>query len=571
MSVLHLLSPRWIALRRPSKDSVRRSPLALAFFGSLGVGFWWLIYWGSHWLCEIFLKVPDIGDVLLRKILSMIFLTFFSILLFSNLVTAFSTFFLADDLQLLNSSPVLPRRFFLSRVFETALHSSWMILVFGVPLLLAYGQTFHASPMYYLQILVVFFPFVLIPSAIAVWFALVLATLFPARRMRDMLLLLFVLGFAGLYLYFRTLQPEHFLDPNKFSETIGMLGMLRDPTSALLPSDWVVNWLAPYLSPTKFSSDGTGIYLLSLYLSALTAVVVSFWFFEWFYRQAFSRSQEGKRAHYSGSWLVEKAILLSSWPFQRATQTMLAKEFRTFLRNPGQWAQLLLLGALIVVYIFNFSSLHSVNSVKVYGIPALITEWFLYTFNLALLGFVISAVAVRFAFPAVSLEGRCFWLIRQSPISMKEFLQSKFWSVFIPLLFLAELITVTTNLFIRADGLSILLAMLIVLMMTIGVTGMGVGLGAVYPRFGVDNPAKIATGFGGVLFMICSMFWVLLLLGLSILPLIQRIRYKFRGLSLMSPRFVVLVVVVFLVGCLCTFLAYRIPMKMGIRALRQVD
>lgn len=569
MSVIHLLSPRWIALRRPGHDSGGRSPLALLFFATLGIGFWLAIYWGSGWLCQMFLKVPDIGDVLLRKLLSMVFLTFFSILIFSNLVTAFSTFFLADDLQLLNSSPVRPRRFFVARMFETSLHSSWMILVFGLPLLLAYGQTFQASPMYYVQLGVTLLPFVAIPSALALMVALVLATVFPARRMRDMVMLLFVLAFAGLYLYFRALQPERFLDPNKFSETIGMLGMLRDPTSAFLPSDWVVTCLFAYLSPDKLPPGGQGIYLQSLYLTAAAMLVLSFWLFEWLYLQAFSRAQEGKRSRYSGQKFLEFTISLLSWPFRRSTQTMLAKEFRTFLRNPGQWAQLLLLGALIVVYIFNFSSLRGMSSVKVYGVPAIITEWFLYTFNLGLLGFVISAVAVRFAFPAVSLEGRCFWIIRQSPVSMESFLQSKFWSVFLPLFFLAELMTVTTNIFLHSSLLSTWFAMFVVLLMTLGITGMGVGLGAVYPRFGVDNPAKIASGFGGVLFMICSMMWVVVLLALSILPLIQRIRYKFYGISLMSPRYIVLVVAVLLLSMLFSFLAYRIPMRMGVRSLEK--
>lgn len=570
MSLIHLLSPRWIALRRPSEGSVGRSPLALVFFVTLGILFWWGIYWGSSYLCEMFLKVEDIGDILLRKILSMVFLTFLSILIFSNLVTAFSTFFLSDDLQLLNSSPVKPRHFFLARLFETCLHSSWMIVVFSFPLLLAYGQTFNASWMYYAQLLIVFLPFVLIPSALAIMLALFLARLFPARRLRDMVFLLFIMAFAGLYLYFRALQPERFLDPNQFSETLGVLGMLRDPTSAFLPSDWVVICVFPYLSPDKYSGGQPGFYLWTLYSTAAALLVITFWLYEWVYAAAFSRAQEGKKSQYSGDKILQWVIKITSWPFGTPTQSMLAKEFRTFLRNPGQWAQLLLLGALIIVYIFNFSSLRSISSVKVYGVPALIAEWFLFTFNLGLLGFVVSAVAVRFAFPAVSLEGRCFWLIRQSPITMAQFLRSKFWSVFLPLITLAEIITIATNLFLRTSPGNIAFAALLVLLMTIGITGMGVGLGAVYPRFNVDNPAKISTGFGGVLFMICSMIWVVVVLVLAILPTIQRIRFKLQGLSLLSWKYLGLMSAVVVVLGLCTYLTYRIPMRMGVRSLESI-
>ena len=35
--------------------------------------------------------------------------------------------------------------------------------------------------------------------------------------------------------------------------------------------------------------------------------------------------------------------------------------------------------------------------------------------NWGLAGFVLSAIAIRFAFPAVSLEGKAFWLLKPRP------------------------------------------------------------------------------------------------------------------------------------------------------------
>ena len=58
--------------------------------------------------------------------------------------------------------------------------------------------------------------------------------------------------------------------------------------------------------------------------------------------------------------------------------------------------------------------------------------------NLAMAAFVISAVAVRFVFPAVSAEGGAFWIVRTSPVGMRAFLWSKFWTGLLPILVLAE-------------------------------------------------------------------------------------------------------------------------------------
>ena len=47
-------------------------------------------------------------------------------------------------------------------------------------------------------------------------------------------------------------------------------------------------------------------------------------------------------------------------------------------------------------------------------------------------GFVLSAVAVRFVFPAVSAEGAAFWLDPHLARPMRAFLWSKFWIGLVP-------------------------------------------------------------------------------------------------------------------------------------------
>jgi len=64
---------------------------------------------------------------------------------------------------------------------------------------------------------------------------------------------------------------------------------------------------------------------------------------------------------------------------------------------------------------------------------------------------VMATVAVRFAFPAVSAEGSSFWIIRTSPITLHDFLWSKFWTAFAPVLLLTEVPTITANEFLGID------------------------------------------------------------------------------------------------------------------------
>ena len=44
--------------------------------------------------------------------------------------------------------------------------------------------------------------------------------------------------------------------------------------------------------------------------------------------------------------------------------------------------------------------------------------------------------------------------------------------------------------------------------MTFGITALGVGLGAVFPRFKHENVAQIPTGFGGIVYMLVTMLFI---------------------------------------------------------------
>src|SRR5215510_7278787 len=86
----------------------------------------------------------ELGPLLMGQLLHMIFLTFFSMLVFSNTVTSLSTIYLSSDLLILMSSPLRLPNVFISKFVQTLLYSSWMVLLFGCPILIAFGQAQHA-------------------------------------------------------------------------------------------------------------------------------------------------------------------------------------------------------------------------------------------------------------------------------------------------------------------------------------------------------------------------------------------------------------------------------------------
>ena len=68
--------------------------------------FWIGTYLLIRRVLRYFETVYELGPALAYQLLLIILLTFLSMLLFSNLVAALSTFFLARDLDLIHAAPV---------------------------------------------------------------------------------------------------------------------------------------------------------------------------------------------------------------------------------------------------------------------------------------------------------------------------------------------------------------------------------------------------------------------------------------------------------------------------------
>ena len=91
--------------------------------------------------------------------------------------------------------------------------------------------------------------------------------------------------------------------------------------------------------------------------TAAAIVVVNIWVAHFVYFEGFSKSQEAKRRRVGGKKALDVLVSCFTRPFGEELAAIMAKDIRTFFRDNTQWSQLLLLGALVVVYVYNFSVL----------------------------------------------------------------------------------------------------------------------------------------------------------------------------------------------------------------------
>jgi ABC-2 type transport system permease protein len=488
-----LLAPKWQTARARARKKERGRGARAAIMLAIAVVFWAFAFGILHRLLAYFRNVPEIGPLLAGKLLGLILVSFFSILLLSNIITALSSYFLARDLDLLASAPVDWLSLYSAKLLETCLNSSWMVVLMAVPMLTAYGTVYDGGAAFIGLAVLSFIPFLIIPAAVGTAVTLVLVNAFPARRTRDILSVIGVLAAAGIVVLFRLVRPEKLARPEGFKSLVEFIAVLRTPTSPLLPSEWVSRTVMGWLTE---SLDLLPLYLL--WSSAAATVVLGALLHRWLYARGFTKAQESGERWAREGWLGRVA----RWglaPLGVVRRELVMKEIRVFFRDTTQWSQLILLAVLVVVYVFNIKFLPLTGEGITFFIVNLVP--FL---NLALAGFVLASVSARFIFPGVSLEGRTWWLLRASPLAIRELLWSKFWVGTVPLLVLALAIVGVTNSLLHVSAFMFAVSTFTITLMTFALAGLAIGFGTVFPRFETENAAQIPTSFGGLVYMMSA-------------------------------------------------------------------
>jgi ABC-2 type transport system permease protein len=551
----YLLLPVFWAARNRARRREPGDGARAAIFGGIG-GFVMLsIFAIVFWLSWQLLDYEELGEYLVRLGLSWLFLTFLSFIAFSSIVTSLSTFFLSEDLRLVLAAPVPADRLFYSRFVRTVGQASWMVVVFMFPVLLALGMVRCAGFTYYATIPLTLVPFVLIPCAFGAMVTLFLVNIFPARRARDILMLMGLLFAMALVLLLRVLRPERLLSVESLPDVTAFFATLQSPVTPLFPSFWAGESLFSALTGRT-----DRLHLGALWTTSLALVVLCRGVYRRFYFTGWSKAQEARKARFTRLRGIETLARLL--PVRPTTRVILVKDLKVFLRDTTQWSQLLLLLALVLVYLYNFRIL---DLDRLPYMSALIKNVYAFV-NLAMAAFVLSAIAVRFVFPAVSAEGAAFWIVRAAPVTMRTFLWSKFWTGLVPVLALAEVLTIVSNQFLGVDPFLKILCPVAVFFMTFALVGLAAGMGAQHPRFAHENITQVAGSYGGIAFMILAVLFILVQIVLLAWPASVYLWHAYEGIPL-SPRHYAQMGLAFGLALAACGAFFVVPMRRGIRAL----
>lgn len=517
-------------------------------FGAAGFGLLFGLHYGFYRLLKYLSTVELIGLLLTWKLTAMLLLMTLSMVVVSSLLTALTTLFYSYDLKFLMKAPVSLRAVFLDKSLESAFFASWMIGLILVPYAAAIMRVRHLGFGFLAAFIVAVPPFLLLAASFGIGFTLLLLYLFPSSRTRDVVWVFSSLSLTVTYGLVRFAQPEKLIRPDALKVVAEYLNFLQAPTAPYLPS-W---WLAEALRlAAEGAWRGYALRALGLWAAAFLVYGLLVALAGKVYFIGYSGAQEGalrKRAH--GFKLLPEQRILGS----RSAAVLLWKERTTFFRDVKHWSQILLIIGLVFVYLFSIQRL-PLDSAELKSLVSFL--------NVGTAGFVLAALGLRFTFPAISLEGRSWWVLRSAPIDVALVMREKLLFSAIPILSIAATLALMTNWILAADRFTSWLSFGALVTVGLAVCVMGVGFGALFPNFSVENIHQIESSVGGFVYMAACLFYVGFTIALLAAPMQMHFAERF-GTGVWSDRVALSAGAGWLV---LNLVAFVLPWRLGRRAL----
>jgi len=518
-----LLWVHWRSLLARLRGLRRESPLLLfvlaAFvFGYLAVGYW-LFHAGLEYLHHF----PLVGSLLSQRILYLIFGFFFVMLVFSNLIIGYSTLFKSRETTWFLSLPLPHRDVYRWKFLEALVVSSWALIFLSAPMMIAYGRVHDVPLAFYAQIAVAYLPFVVLPALAGSWIIVFLVRGLAKRGVKYAVLLI-AAGMVLLLIFgVRPVTDAEAVAPQDVLSFDQLLRHTRLSVNPFLPSAWLAQSVLSW-------SEGLGrqgaFFFLLLLSNALMGLLVGFEvvgrFFYGSWSVAFSaraerfqREAEAKRTRERRRSPLEWATDLLR-PVSRPGAALVLKDMRLFWRDPAQWIQFMIFFGLLCIYVLNLRNV-------AFNFQNPFWETMISYLNLAASALTLSTLTTRFVFPQFSLEGRRLWILGLAPFGLQKVLLQKFWMSCLGSMAITVSLMLASSVMLHLGRGQVAFFAGSIGLMSAALSGLAVGLGALFPNFKEDNPSKIVSGFGGTLCLVVSFIYIALFVALAALPDIRRV------------------------------------------------
>ncbi len=405
-----------------------------------------------------------------------------ALVLLGSLTTAVSTLFLSDELLALAVLPIPHRRLLARQASLTLLLASAPSLFLAIPALCVAAAASRAPLLAAAAGLLPLFGLFLLAGSLGIAGALILVRLVPPRRARLFSALISALGLSAALVGFRAARPERLLDPVEALGLLQALGASPPPAPHASPVAWAARGAALGLSGDPAGLlPGALILLLGLAAAALVPAALA-----GVHRTVWL----GVREASSGRTRTARRRLARS-----LAGVLLRAEAATVLRDASTPAQLGSLAAVFLLDLLNVRLLPAGDSSARDLVAGLQT-------GLSL--FLVSALSLRFAYPAVSTDGRAAAVLRSLPLDPRRHLLARWAARALPAVAMSMFLTGVSLAVLRPPAATTAAALSVAFAGGLAIPALHTGLGGLFPRYDASNPVAVALGPGGLFALVLS-------------------------------------------------------------------
>ncbi len=531
----------------------------LATSAVVGLFVFAMSWFGFH---ELFRgKVPAKG-LIAGGLFDLMFFTLGFMLVFSTGIILYASLFTSPEAKFLLSTPATADRIFAAKFQAAIAFSSWAFLILGLPILVSYGLV-AGVPWYFYPLLPAYLlGFVLLPGSASALACLLLARFLPRNRKQVLIVGGLLLAIGAIYWVVQVgAAAKRTLVKQNRTELDGFVGQFALAQHPLMPSHWMTNGVTAAARDDVFQA---AIPMALLWSNGLLAYVVAAFVASRVYRTAFDRlSGQGRAKSVYRTSILDRGMEMLVWYLDKPTRILVVKDFRTFRRDPSQWALLVVFGVLMMFAARNFRQFYSADL-------DVIDKYIVGIVNLGGTSVLLCAGLSRFIFPLISLEGRKFWVLGLMPISRRQILVGKFAFAATGAVLIAETLVIGSELMLSVSFELIAVHALTAACVALGLSGLNVGLGAYMPNFRETDPSKIVVGFSGTVNMVVGLLYLVVVVAVMALPLHVAAVMKF-FLKVPMDQFPWWAYAGVPVGILAAVLAVWLPMRAGAKALRETE
>ncbi|MDQ6714362.1 MAG: hypothetical protein M3Z28_14435 [Candidatus Dormibacteraeota bacterium] len=423
-------------------------------------------------------------------LLSLAFLGYTGVLVFSSLVFSLNALLLNPDLDLLLVAPLPVESVLAGRMVVQVLRLLLLSLVFTLPALLVFAIANH-NPLIPLMFAVLYLLFPVSIVVIVSLMSLLLVRFIPIGRGREVVTLLGVILALGINLLNFLFNPA--LRDSGFTRRPGVPPSLPDVPAASatwLPSGWAGRSAAAILrGDWLVAAEWTFVLLAASTAIFAAGTILS----GRLYRAGWIQAVPPRRRRLAG---LRAPRLSGALPLlSPVLASIVVKDWRMRTRDLAQLVRFVMPVVFIfVIFGLRFGGLRdavqSLGEGPAAAMVGLVPAWIL-----------LFSLSISLGLTAVSMEGKSIWVYAVSPNTTLRFLQGKCWSAALPTALLVALVAVAAELLIRPGWVWALTAILLAVAQAVTVTILMVGVGAVFARFDWTDARRMLNPIGAFIGM----------------------------------------------------------------------